>query len=137
MPLLPSTMAVPTLVPEASQPVELQGFSYEDRRIVLASLLESLQMCGCWVEERQFVSHAQMELRFEMPLSAADELYSEWMAAGVEFTREAHQSMTWLCTMRRHEPKGPRSFRTVSVRMEMSFLEEYAAEMGMMPTGHA
>lgn len=134
MPLLSKTIAVPTLAADALQPVELQGFSYEDRRLVLAAMLESLETCGCWVEERRSVSPSQMELRFEVPLSAADELYSEMVSVGVEFTREAHQAMTWLCTLRRHEPK---SLRTVSVRMDMSFLEEYAMEMGRMPTGHA
>jgi hypothetical protein len=78
-----------------------------------------------------------MELCFEVPLSAADELYSGLVAAGVEFTREAHQVMTWLCTLRRHEPKGLCSPRTVCVHMEMSFLEEYGVEMGMLPAGNA
>jgi hypothetical protein len=127
-----------TMVPSVSQLVELQGHTYEDGRTVSAALLETLKRCGCWLEERKNVSSTRMErmdICFEVRLSAADELYSGLVAAGVEFTREAHQAMTWLCTLRRHE--GPRSLRTVCVRMEMSFLEEYAQEMGMMATGHA
>jgi hypothetical protein len=135
MPVLPNPIAHSTMVPAVSQLVELQGYSYEDNGTVAAALLETLKRCGCWAEERLNVAPSRMDICFEVRLSAADEIYSGLVAAGVEFTREAHQAMTWLCTLRRHE--GPRSFRTVCVRMEMSFLEEYAQEMGMMATGHA
>lgn len=134
MSLFPNPSAPPIVVPAVSQLVELQGFSYEDGRTVSAALLQSLKQCGCWVEERVSVSPSRMDLCFEVPLSAADELYSGLVAAGVEFTREAHQVMTWLCTLRRYDPKGQ---RTVCVRMEMSFLEDYGVEMGMLPAGNA
>jgi hypothetical protein len=137
MPAATSTAQLPAVVPESVQMVELRCFSYEDRRAVLAALLDAVLGCGCWIAEKRALSTWQMEFRFEAELSVVDDLYTSLVGAGVEFTREAHLAMTWLCTLRRHEPRGFASFRTVSVRLEMSFLEECDLEMGMMPTAYA
>jgi hypothetical protein len=125
------------MVPDAARSVKLRCFSYEDRRTILIALLEAMSDCGCWIAEKRALSAWQMEYQFEAKLSVVDELYSELVAAGVEFTREAHLAMTWLCTLRRHEPEEFPSFRTVRVQLEMSFLEECDLEMGMMSTAYA
>jgi len=116
--------------------VLLRCYSYEQRRPVLAALLGAMDYCGCWIADKQAMSSTQIEFRFEVQLCVVEELYSELIGAGVEMSRDSHLAMTWLCTRMRHEPHGSSS-GTVHIRMEMSFLEEYAPEPGMMATGHA
>jgi hypothetical protein len=125
------------MVQEAVHTVELRCFSYEERRGILTALLEAMTACGCWIADKRAISTWQMEFTFEAELSVVDELYSEMVAAGIEFTREAHLAMTWLCTLRRHRAGSSSLFRTVRVRLEMSFLQECEPEMGMMTTGFA
>lgn len=115
--------------------VELRCFSYEERFGVMGSMLEALDHCGCWMESREAVSATQVEMLFTARVAGADELYSGLIAAGVEMTRDSHLAMTWLCTRRRHAPDGESAFATVSVRLEMNFLEH--VEMGFVAQGLA
>jgi hypothetical protein len=122
---------------EQAQPVELSCFTYDDRRVVFAATMRTLDRCGCWREVMQATSPTQVEICFSVLLSAADELYGGLIAAGVEMTREAHQSLTWLCTLRRHQPEQLRRYGAVDVRLEMNFLIEDEINAGFISAGLA
>jgi hypothetical protein len=122
---------------EQSQPVELRCFTYDDRRVVFAEMVRALDRCGCWREVMQATSPTQVEICFTVMLSAADELYGGLIAAGVEMTREAHQSLTWLCTLRRHQPERLRLYGALDIRLEMNFLIEDVTEGGFISAGLA
>jgi hypothetical protein len=136
MPALPIS-AFPLDNAEDGPPIDLRGFSYDEQRRILPALLEAMAACGCWVEEQRAVSSTRTEVRFEVHLRSAFELYSELIAAGVELTRESHAQMTGLCTLRGHNPRHAKRRRVISVRLEVSFLEEDNLEFGMMAIGIA
>jgi hypothetical protein len=121
--------------PPALDPaVALRGSSHQDRRRILPALDLAMHHCGCWVLRRGTLSTSQVELVFEIHLRSAFELYGALIAAGVELTRDSHAALTGLCTLRRHQPAsqpgaaGPA--RIVTVRLEVSFLEEDEMEIG-------
>lgn len=117
--------------------VELRGFSYDEQRRIVPALLDAMAACGCWVEEQRVLSPTQTELRFEVHLRSAFELYSELVAAGVELTRDSHVKLTGLCTLRGHNPRQAKRRRVISVRLEVSFIEENNLEFGLMAIGLA
>jgi hypothetical protein len=140
MPMTISETSVQTLAPATaaqSQPLELRCFTYDDRRVVFAAMMHSLDRCGCWREAMQANSHTQVEICFSVTVSAADELYGGLIAAGVEMTRETHQSLTWLCTLRRHQPPTLRHAAAIDVKLEMNFLIEDDPMMGFISAGLA
>lgn len=128
---------VPTTSTAEGSTVELHGFSYDDRRRILAAVLEAMTACGGWVLEQKAISPTQTALRFEIQMRSSVELYSELIAAGVELTRESHMKMTELCTLRVHNPHKAKKRRILTVRLELSFLEEDALEYGAMSIGMA
>lgn len=131
-------VALPAPVPEAvHREVELRCFSYEERFSVMAAMLETLDLCECWVESREAVSTGQVEIFFTARLAAADELYSGLIGAGVEMNRESHLAMTWLCTRWRHMPSEASVHATVGVRLEMNFLDQPELEIGFVAQGLA
>jgi hypothetical protein len=118
-------------------PVELRGHSYEDHRIIVPALLDTLAACGCWVLEQKALSSTQTELCFEVQLRSAFELYGGLLAAGVELSRDSHIRMTILCTLRGHNPRQARRRRVVTVRLGLSFLEETTSTAGGVVAGLA
>ena len=134
MSFFPSSILYPREAPpDRSLRIELRCFSYEPRDQILSGLLSVLDRCGCWIEQQYAPTPAQMEILFAVHLSDADSLYTELVGAGVEFNAAGHNAMTSLCTMSRHRPASP----TVSVRLEMSFMELHEPEMGMVAAGIA
>jgi hypothetical protein len=123
--------------PEDVATVELRGYSYDDRGHILTGLENAMASCGCWILDQRVVSPTQTSMRFEVQLRAVFELYSELVAAGVELTRESHARLTELCTLRGHREGGMRRRRVVTVRLEVSFLEEDGNEFGAMAIGLA
>lgn len=103
---------------------ELQGYSYEDRQGLLPSLTSAFTQCGGWVLERRATSASTMEFHLELQLDAIVELYSSLVAAGVELTRTAHATLTALCTSRQYNAGWCQSKQVVSIRLEVSFLED-------------
>ncbi len=132
-----------TLPPEPVPPVdvpdlELHGFSYDERRDILAAVSEAVSSVGCWLKERRVVSFSQVEFVFEMQMRAALELYSALIGAGLELTPETHAELTGLCTVRRHNHRlRNRPGRVLSVRLEISFIEDSAFELGLGFVGAA
>jgi hypothetical protein len=133
--LTASTPAASTL--DAIQRVDLRCFTYGDRDDVLDGLLHALDESGCWVESRRAISPSQIEMFFVAMLGASDELYGGLAGAGVEMVRDSHRAMTLLCTLRRHRREAVVAVRTVSIRMELSFLAECDEEVGMVSAGLA
>jgi hypothetical protein len=128
---------VPATPSAEGSTVDLRGFSYDDRRRILTAVLEAMTACGGWVLEQKALSPTQTALRFEIQMRSSVELYSELIAAGVELTRESHMKMTELCTLRGHNPHKARKRRILTVRLELSFLEEDTLEYGAMAIGLA
>jgi hypothetical protein len=137
MTLLPGNTPIALDKAQEGPAIELRGFSYDEQRRIVPALLEAMAACGCWVAEQRAISPTHTELRFEVHLRSAFELYSELIGAGVELTRESHAQMTGLCTLRGHNPRQARRRRVISVRLEVSFLEEGNHEFGMMAIGLA
>ena len=65
-----------------------------------------------------------MELRVEVQLRSILDLYGTIVAAGLELTRSSHMALTDLCTCRRNLTAMSDLGQVVTVRMEISFLEE-------------
>jgi len=103
---------------------DLQGYSYEDRQGLLPTLTSALAQCGGWVLERKTTSATTMEFRIEIQLYGIVDLYSSLMATGVELTRNTHTTLTGLCTSRKHVAMSHRPTQVVSIRLELSFLED-------------
>ena len=120
----------PPLVPV----VQVRGSSHQDRRQILPALDAAMHHCGCWVLARGTLPTSQVELIFEVHLRSAFDLYGALIAAGVELTRDSHAALTGLCTLRRHHPVSTLaamgSYRIVTVRLEVSFLDEDEIEIG-------
>jgi hypothetical protein len=114
-----------TLPPmEEMQSVHLRGFSYAELNAVMPTLKRALENCGCWMTEENSPSAMELDLKFELHLRDAYELYSELVAAGVEMTRENHLRMTGLCTLRNYNPRKAIRRRVVNIRLQISFLHD-------------
>ncbi len=132
---VPAAMSEP--LPAESLIVELRGHSYADHRQVVPSLLDAVAACGCWVLEQRATSSTTTELRLEVQLRSVFELYSSLIASGVELTRDSHTRMSGLCTVRDHNPRQAKRRRIITVRLELSFLEQGSPEIGRPSVGRA
>ena len=103
---------------------DLQGYSYEDRQGLLPTLTSAFTECGGWVLGRKTTSASSTEFRLEIQLHAIVELYSSLMATGVELTRSTHDTLTALCTSRKHIALSRQPSQVVSIRLEVNFLED-------------
>lgn len=120
-----------------TSPVELRGHSYEDHRQIVPALLDAVAACGGWVLEQRALSPTMTELCLEVQLRSVFELYSGFVASGVELTRDSHTRMTGLCTVRDHNPRQAKRRRVVSVRLELNFLEHSGATLPSGIVGRA
>jgi hypothetical protein len=117
--------------------VELRGLSYEDHRQIVPTLLETMASCGCWVLEQRAMSPTMTELCLEVQLRSVFELYSGLIAAGVELSRDSHTRMTGMCTVRDHNPRLAKRRRVITVRLELSFLQQTDSDFGGVAIGLA
>jgi len=131
--MLPQPPALDEIQQAPAAELDVRGSSYEDRRAMLPALAAALNASGCWLHGSKAVSPAQMEYRFEMPLSSAVELYSGLVGCGLELTRNSHAELTGLCTLRRHNLPQRQLGRVIDVRLEVNFVDEIAALVA--PTG--
>lgn len=104
--------------------LEIQSFSYDERSGVLPGLITSLADCGGWVLDRRTLSPSMIELKIEVQLRSILDLYSSIIAAGLELTRSSHIALTDLCTCRRNLTSLTDLGQVITVRLEISFLEE-------------
>lgn len=113
--------------------LELEAFSYDERRNVLPGVVEALEACGCWVLEKRTVSVTDVLLRVEMLLRDSVGLYSSLMASGLEMTRSSHLGLTELCTLRSWKRGSGEPFRIVELWLKVSFLDELNLASALMP----
>ena len=102
----------------------LQGYSYAERATLLPSLTTAFTHCGGWVLDRKTTSPTTIEFRLELQLRAVVELYAALVAAGVELTSIAHETLAGLCTCRRHGASAINLRQVLTFRLELSFLED-------------
>jgi hypothetical protein len=106
------------------QPLDIQGFSYEERHGLLPALTCAFAESGGWVLERKTLSPSSMEFRIEIQLRSIVDLYGSIVSAGLELTRSGHLALTDLCTCRRNFGPGVDLGQIVTIRLEISFLED-------------
>ena len=116
--------AQPAPLPLGDLSVDLRGFTYDDRNIVLPALLNAMSSCGGWIVDRQPIRGSRTEFCFEVQLHAAMDMYSALIGAGLELTRHGHLDLTSLCMLRLHNPRPRQIDPVVTVRLEVSFLDE-------------
>jgi methionine synthase I (cobalamin-dependent) len=104
---------------------DLQGYSYQDRQGLLPNLTRAFTDSGGWVLERKTTSATTMEFRIEIQLHGIVELYSSLVATGLELTRGTHDTLTALCTSRKHIAGSMQpGRRLLTIRLELNFLED-------------
>jgi hypothetical protein len=106
------------------QSLDIQGFSYEERRGLLPTLASAFAECGGWILDRKTLSPSTMEFRIEIQLRAVLDLYSSILASGLELTRAGHLALTHLCTCRKNLSTPADLGQIVAIRLEISFLED-------------
>jgi hypothetical protein len=100
--------------------VALQCFSYRDPESVLSSFANALSACGCRLRSCEGIAAGRTELRFELPVEAALDVYVSLLEFGLELTRSSHLQMATLCTLRQHHSLAPGAVR--SIRLRVRFL---------------
>ncbi len=110
--------------PHESPALELDCFSFDERRVLLPAISEAMTLCGCWLLDRRALSLTQIEFRFEFQLCSAVELYAALVAAGLQLTRASHLHLTSLCMVRKHGSPRPGLAGLVNVRLAVSFLDD-------------
>lgn len=106
------------------QPLDIQGFSYEERHGLLPALTTAFADCGGWILDRKTLSASMVEFRLEIQLRAAIDLYASLIASGLELTRSGHLALTELCACRSHQAATADLSNVVSIRIEISFLDD-------------
>ncbi len=106
------------------QALEIQSFSYDDRTGLLPVLLTALADGGGWVLDRRTLSPSMVELRVEAQLRSIVDLYGAIVSAGLELTRSSHLTLTDLCTCRRNAARSADLSQLVTLRIQISFLED-------------
>ena len=117
--------------------IELRGRSFEDHQEFVPVLLNTMASCGCWLLERRERPPNATDLSFELQLRSVFELYSGLIAAGVELSRDSHTRLTVLCTLRDHNPRHAKRRRVITIRLDLSFLEEHTSTAGGIIVGIA
>jgi hypothetical protein len=110
------------------QSLEIQGFSYEERHGLLPTLTSAFADCGGWILDRKTLSPSTMEFRVEIQLRFVIDLYASIIASGLELTRAGHLGLTHLCTCRKNLSTPTDLGQLVTIRIEISFLEDAALQ---------
>ncbi len=104
--------------------LDIQAFTYEQRHGLLPLLTAAFSNCGGWILERRTLSPSHMEFRVELQLRAVLDLYAAIIATGVELTRSGHETLTELCTRRKHLHVTADLGQIVAIRLEITFLDD-------------
>ncbi|MEO6805263.1 MAG: hypothetical protein ABI286_11780 [Edaphobacter sp.] len=110
------------------QSLDIQGFSYEERYGLLPTLTSAFADCGGWILDRKTLSPSTMEFRLEIQLRSVVDLYASIIASGLELTRDGHLGLTHLCVCRKNLAVSAELGQIVSIRIEISFLEDAALQ---------
>ena len=107
--------------------VHLRARSFEGHQEIVPVVLNTMASCGCWLLERREVPPNATELSFELQLRSVFDLYSGLLSCGIDLSRDSHTRMKSLCTVRDHNPHRARRRRTLTVRLELIFMDELDA----------
>ena len=110
------------------QSLDIQGFSYEERHGLVPTLTSAFADCGGWVLHRKALSPSIMEFHIEIQLRSVVDLYFSIITAGLELTRAAHLGLTHLCTCRKNLASTTDLGQIVSIRIEISFIEDISLQ---------
>ena len=106
------------------QALDIQAFTYEQRHGLLADLTAAFSKSGGWVLERKTLSPTNMEFTVEIQLRAILDLYAAIVSTGVELTRSGHETLTELCTRRKHLRLATELGQIIAIRLEIAFLDD-------------
>lgn len=73
-----------------------------------------------------------MEFRLEIQLRAILDLYASIVSSGLELTKAGHLSLTDLCTCRKNLATPADLGQVVTIRLEISFLEDVSLHSLLM-----
>jgi hypothetical protein len=121
---------------ESMQSLNIQSFSYADRNSILPNLTTAMNDCGGWVLDRKNLSPTTIEFHLEIHPRSIVDLYAALIASGLELTRAGHLALTALCTCRKNSAGPTERGHVVSIRLEISFLEDMTLQSLLM-TGSA
>lgn len=112
-------------VPVVEVPIAaiLRAQTYDARAEMTPRLREALDDCGCWTRSRSG-SATGLVLLFELSLRSMAELYLALIECGLEFDRKGHCELSMLCTLGRHSAEAESLRRNVTLRLELTFLDE-------------
>ena len=113
------------------QLLDIQSFSYEERQGLLPNLTSALADCGGWVLS---LSPSMTEIRLEIQLRSILDLYTSIVSSGLELTRSGHLGLTNLCNCRKNLTTATDLGQVVTIRLEISFLEEITLQ-SLLTTG--
>ena len=117
------------------QSLDIQGFSYEERHGLLPTLTSAFADCGGWILARKILTPTTMEFRLEIQLRAVVDLYASIISSGLELTRSGHLGFTHLCTCRKNLSTPADLGQIVSIRLEISFLEDATLQSLFLTAG--
>jgi hypothetical protein len=117
------------------QSLDIQGFSYEERHGLLPTLTSAFADCGGWILNRKALTPTTMEFCLEIQLRSVVDLYASIISSGLELTRAGHLGFTHLCTCRKNLSKPSDLGQIVSIRLEISFLEDVTLQSLFLAAG--
>ncbi len=125
-------------VPVAEEPIAatLRALTHGSRAATTCLLTEALSDCGCWTRERSG-SATGLALLFELPLRSVAELYLSLIESGLVFDRKGHCELSLLCTLSRHSFQSDALRHSVTLRLELTFVDELQPESLCMTPAHA
>lgn len=116
--------------------LDLEGYSYQERAGLIPTLSSAFTLCGGWVLEKKSTSASTMEIHFEIQLRAIVELYASLVVTGVELTRNAHATLTDLCTCRAYLAGSADPCQVLAIRLQLRFLDDVTLH-SLLTTGSA
>jgi hypothetical protein len=132
-----------TLTPQLLDPLpgpgmlNIESFSYEDRRVIYPAVSEALDLCGCWLLSRRQTSLTQVEFHFELQLRWIVDLYASLVAAGLELTRASHHNLTVTCMVRKHQEQPSGLIGVMTALLVVNFLEDVCLPVMSIGSAHA
>jgi hypothetical protein len=117
------------------QSFDIQAFTYEQRHGLLPRLTSAFTHCGGWVLDRKTLSPSLLEFRIEIQLHAILDLYAALVSAGLEITRSGHETLTDLCTRRKHMRLALERGQVLALRIEINFLDDVTLHSLLASTG--
>ena len=110
-------------VSEETTTATLRALTHQSRTTLAPLLMSTLSKCGCWTRERSG-NATGLILLLDLPLHCAAELYLRLIECGLEFDRNGHHELSLLCTLARHLMQPVEVSRSITLRLELTFVDE-------------